>query len=156
MQHHERRQTLILAAEPIVDPRAHARASRELIAGLEQRDGRIVIDRLGMHAAQDAKLIGDLGGIRQAIAQPLPALAVLLEFVHRGSDRKAILIGDHASDALASKDRRGDVLIETIPDEGLVVEQVDLRGSAGLKKKNDALGARLVIGKRRGCCPRLG
>ena len=38
--HDERRQILVLAAEPVSEPRAHARPARLLAAGLEERDRR--------------------------------------------------------------------------------------------------------------------
>src|SRR5436190_22485894 len=42
-QDHECRKILILASEPVAEPRAHAWASRLLKSGLNERDRRIVI-----------------------------------------------------------------------------------------------------------------
>ncbi len=53
-QHDERGKILIFAAEPIADPRAHARAARLHKAGLDESNRRIVIDRVGIDGLDDA------------------------------------------------------------------------------------------------------
>ena len=52
--HDERRQVPILAAQAVADPRAHARPARLLAAALDERDRRIVIDRVRVHRLDDA------------------------------------------------------------------------------------------------------
>ena len=39
-------------------------------AGQEQRDGRGVIDRVGVHRVDEADVVGDRAGVRQEVAQP--------------------------------------------------------------------------------------
>ncbi len=46
----------------VVHSRAHARASRQLASGLKECDRWIVIDRLGVHRADQADVGGDRGG----------------------------------------------------------------------------------------------
>ena len=45
----------VLAAQAVDEPRAHARPAGELRSGLEERDGRIVIDRFGVHRLDEQR-----------------------------------------------------------------------------------------------------
>ena len=65
-QDDEGRQVLVLAPQAVGDPRPHARPARELRAGLHERDRRVVVDRLGLHRADQADVVGDRGRVRQA------------------------------------------------------------------------------------------
>ena len=58
-QDDERRQVLVLTPQAVGDPRAHARPAGELRAGLHERDRRVVVDRLGLHRADEADVVGD-------------------------------------------------------------------------------------------------
>ena len=49
VQHDERRQVLVRAAEAVAEPGAHARPAGNLAAGLNVGDRRVVVDRLGVH-----------------------------------------------------------------------------------------------------------
>ena len=78
-QHDERRQVLVLAAQSITEPRAHAWPAGLLEAGLDERDRRVVIDRLGVHRLDDGDVVDDLRGVREKLADPGAGLAVLGE-----------------------------------------------------------------------------
>ena len=65
-QDDERRQVLVLAPQAVGDPRPHAGPARELRARLHERDRRVVVDRLGLHRADDADVVDDPGRVRQA------------------------------------------------------------------------------------------
>ena len=75
-QDHERRQILIDAPKPVAEPRAHARTARLLKTGLNERDGRVVVDRLRVHRLDDGDVVDDLRGVGQQLAHPRAALAV--------------------------------------------------------------------------------
>ena len=47
---HERRQVLVLAPQAVRNPGPDARPAGQLRAGVDERDGRVVVDRLGVHA----------------------------------------------------------------------------------------------------------
>ena len=47
------------APEPVAEPGADARPAGELRAGLEEGDRRVVVDRLGVHRADEAEVVGD-------------------------------------------------------------------------------------------------
>ena len=49
----------------------------DLVACLDQRDRRVVVDRLGVHRLDDRDVVDDRAGVRQEFAEPRPALAVL-------------------------------------------------------------------------------
>ena len=77
--HDERGQVPILAAQAVADPRAHAGTARLLAAALDERDRRIVIDRVRVHRLDDGDVVDDLGDVRQQLADPRAGLPVLLE-----------------------------------------------------------------------------
>ncbi len=62
---HEGRQVLVFGAQSVAEPGAEARPARLLAASLDVGDGRIVIDRLGVHGIDDGNVIGDAPGMRQ-------------------------------------------------------------------------------------------
>ena len=49
----------------------------------------IVVDRLGVHRRDDAEVVGDSRGVRQQLADPGAALAVLREVERRAGAREA-------------------------------------------------------------------
>ena len=77
-QHDERRQILVLAAQAVADPGAHAGPAGLLAAGLDERDGRIVIDGVGVASVLMMRdVVDDPGRVRQQFAEPRAGLAVL-------------------------------------------------------------------------------
>ena len=154
--HDERRQVGALAAEPIGQPRADRRASGDLETGLEERDGRVVVDRLGVHRADEAQLVGGLGRVRQQLADPRAGLAVLLELEEGVDDREALLRGGHAGEPLAFANRVGQLGAAQTVERGLIVEQVHLRGTTRLEQPDDALGLGREVGNARQGGERLG
>ena len=73
-EHDERRQRLVLAAETVTEPRAHARPARLLESGLDERDRRIVIDRVRVHRLDDGDVVDDLRRVGQELADPRAGL----------------------------------------------------------------------------------
>ena len=139
-EHDERRQVIVHAAEAVVGPCAHARATRQLTAGLEEGDRRVVVDGLGVHRAHDADLVSDAADVGQQFADLGAGLAVTGEFESARLAGEAGLRGHHARDALAAADGVGQVFVELPFELGLGIQQVEVRRSAGLKEADDALG----------------
>ena len=106
-EHDERRQIVVHTAEAVVGPRAHARSARQLAAGLEERDGGIVVDRLGVHRAHHADLVGDAADVRKEFADLGAGLAVTGKFETARLAGESGLRGHHARDALAAADGIG-------------------------------------------------
>ena len=65
--HDEGGQVLVDRPQPVGDPRAKARPSRQLKPGLRKRHRRIVIDLFGMHRLDEAQVVGDLRRCTAAI-----------------------------------------------------------------------------------------
>jgi hypothetical protein len=65
LQHNEGGQVLIHAAQSVVDPGTDAGASRDHESSLEEGDRRFVIDRVGIHAADDGDVVSHLGDVWQ-------------------------------------------------------------------------------------------
>src|SRR4051794_20598759 len=72
-------QVVIQATQAVVHPSAHARPPGQLAAGLEEGDCRVVVDRLGVHRADDADLVGNASRVRQEITDHRATLAPGLE-----------------------------------------------------------------------------
>ena len=146
-EHDERRQVVVHAAEAVVGPRAHARSARQLAAGLEERDRRVVVDGLGVHRAEHADLVRDAADVREEFADFGAALAVTGELETAGLTGEARLRGHHAGDALAAADGIGQVLVELALEFGLRIQQVEVRRAAGLEEADDALGLGGEVGQ---------
>src|SRR5262245_12684384 len=76
-------QVLVFGAEAIGDPRAHAGADEGVAAGV-QFEKRAAVPRVGtMHGPNDAQVVHTTGNVREYLADPLAALAVLGEAKRR-------------------------------------------------------------------------
>ncbi len=64
------RQVLVHAAQAVAEPSTQAGPPWNLAAGLNVSDRRIVIDRFGERAVDNTQFLGDLGGVRQQLANP--------------------------------------------------------------------------------------
>ena len=84
--HDERRQVLVLAAEAVAEPRAQARPAGLLVAGLDEGDRRVVVDRLGVASiltiAMSSTIFAVCGSSSLTHAPDLP---VLRELEHRAA-----------------------------------------------------------------------
>ena len=56
-QHDKRRQVAIVTAQSVGKPRSHDRPARLCITGLHEGDRRIMIDRFGLHRANDRNIV---------------------------------------------------------------------------------------------------
>ncbi len=139
-QDHERRQVLIERAESVGGPGAQAGPAGDLVAGLHGGDGRLVVDRLGVHRANEAHLIDHLGRVRQQFAHPHATLAMSGKLELGRSNRKACLAAGHGREALPHAHRIGQVLVEPLGHLGLVIVQVHLRRAADHVQVDDVLG----------------
>ncbi len=80
---HERRQVLVLAAERVIDPRAHARESVEHKTGVHEIFRRPVGVRAVGERMEKAQLIGQLANVRHQFADLFAALPARLEVPQR-------------------------------------------------------------------------
>ena len=85
------------------------------LAGLEKRERRLVIDGVGMHAADDGDIVHHARRVGQQLGNPRAGFAVLRELENRRRDGKARLAAGHGGEALAVADGFGQVLIEHAP-----------------------------------------
>ena len=72
------RQVVRLRAQAVKQPRAHARPALDDGAGVHEGVGRVVVDLLGVHRADDAQVVGHAGDVREQVGNFLPGLAVFL------------------------------------------------------------------------------
>ena len=131
----------VFAAETVGKPGADGGAAGELEAGLEEGDGRVVIDGLGVHRANHADVIGHAGKVREEVGvERLSALAHLLEVEGGAGDGEGCLSGGHAGFALSVEDGGGDFLTVEFVELRFGIEEVHLRWASALEKIDDALG----------------
>ena len=142
---HKTREIVVGAAESVGKPRADARAPRELMAGLEKGDRRVVIDRLGVHRADQGDVVRDAGDIRQQLAEFHLRVAVSGELVTRSRERESLLILRHPSDSLSHREMIAHVFPEVFLQLRLVIEEVLLRRRTALEHVDDPLRFRRVV-----------
>ena len=82
-------------SKAIGQPRSHARLAGLLGTRVDERDGRIVVDGLGVHALDDRDPIDDRGHVRQQLAHPGAVPSVPLELEHRRDARKRLQQSPH-------------------------------------------------------------
>ena len=143
-EHDERRQVLVLAAEPVTEPRAHARTARLLKAGLDERDRRIVIDRFRVHRLDDGDVVHDLCRVRKQFADPRARLTVLRELERRLRDQQ-LRLPHRLRDALPLPNGIRNLCALQLHERGLVVKCLELRRTAGLMQEDDALRLRREV-----------
>jgi hypothetical protein len=68
LQHHERRQIVVHAAQPIGKPRSQARLAGIHIAGIHEHDRWLVVDGFRIHGLDNCEIVDDLRRIWQQIA----------------------------------------------------------------------------------------
>ena len=82
----EARQIFILRAQPVIYPRAHARANEIDGTRMHEERARPVRHALGVHAFEDAKIVRVLGHMREELAHRLATLAVVFKLPERLHD----------------------------------------------------------------------
>lgn len=141
MQHDERGQIFVHRAEPVGEPRAHRGFAVLHRAGVDELVGRLVVDGVGLHRADEAEVVAHLRDVRQQFADPHPALPVLRKLEDRRRERKRRLARGHPGEALALVAEVGlEVFPEAGLERGLVVEEVELRGRADQRDVDRSLG----------------
>ena len=148
VQRDEAGQVGVLAPQAVERPGTDRRAHELEAAAMHLREGLRVIRQVGVHAADDAQLVGLLGQQGKHLRNPEPRLAVLGE-LEGGAEQPG--------PAAVAPDGRG--LARSLVQRGLVVEQVDMRRPAVHAQEDDALGPcgemrRLGAERRRRCVRR--
>jgi hypothetical protein len=140
--HDETREVLVLAAEAVGDPGAHARAHQPRVAAVQQEQRGLVVGHVGVHRADHADVVDRLRRVLEEFAHLDPALAVLGELEHR---RKRV-----ARLALGLEILGGQGLPGEAVQGRLGIEGVDMGGAAVEEEMQDALGLSGVMGLARG------
>ena len=101
-----------------------------------------MVDRLRVHALDETELIGDLGGVRQKIAHPRAALAVLLERFDRREHQLPLRVARHRAEAFPRQIFIGNRRPMQLLQFRLVIEQIDMRRRAIHEQINHPLRLR--------------
>jgi hypothetical protein len=100
--------------------------------------GRVVVDLLGLHRANDADVVGDRADVGQEVADGLTRLAVFAKRSLWSKAQKLLLL--QLSDRLALGERLGHRRAVHGGQLRLLVEQFKVRRPAGHAQEDDALG----------------
>jgi len=134
--HHEARQVLRLAAEPVVDPRAHARPAGDLGTRVHEHMRRVVVDRLGGHRAHEADVVHDGAEVRKERADLGAVAAEALEGeLGRVAEE---LLPLQLRELLAPGEALGHRLAVHRRQPRLRIEGLELRGPARHRQPDDA------------------
>ena len=117
-----------------------------MVATEEKVDGGGVIHLLGVHAFDEAEVIGDGGGVRDNVADPGSALPALLEGLECAEEFSFISSSGHSTEALSGHVAGGDLLAVHFGKQRFVIEKLEVAGSAVLKEDDDALGLGCELG----------
>ncbi len=137
-QHDVARQIVGLRAQSVEQPRTHAGAALDDGAGVHERVGRVVIDLLRVHRADDADVVRQLRDVREETGNLLARLAVFLE-VHERSARFQFRVLQ-LRELLPLGERFGERLAVQLLQLRLPVKCLQVRGPARHAEMNDALG----------------
>ena len=96
------------------------------MSGLAKRNGRVMVDRLGMHRFDEAQLIRFLGKMREYLAHPLARFSMPGELEYAWGNGKGLLTRSHGGQALALAYAVGQILSVFLFHPGLGIEQVHL------------------------------
>ena len=131
--------------------------------GLEESDRGIVVDRFGLHRADQAHVIGKRTDVRDQLAAHLSScFAEFLKFPASSRQRKLALPGRHPSDPLIHVDEITQLFAFVLAKQWLWVEQFLLRRRTALEQIDNPFGfGRVVVllqhavgGREIGCCGR--
>ena len=130
------RQVLVDGAEAVVDPRSQAGRTAEHLARIHHQHRRAMQRRVRGHRVQEGDVVDAGRHVREEVGDPLAALSVLLE-VPLGPDDHALALGTATTPGL---DFDG-LAIQRV-ELRLVVEGIDLAGSAVHEQEDHGLGPR--------------
>ena len=150
-EHHERGQVGVERAQTVAGPGAEAGAASDLVAGLNVGDRRFVVDRLGVHRADETHLVGHRPRPGKQFVHPHPALALPRKLENRGGDRKSRLPRGHRGEPLARADAFRQVFVVPLVELRLVVEHVLLGRAADHVQIDDAFGLGGKVGADGAC-----
>ena len=138
----EGRQVLVFRAEPVAHPGPHAGVTRQLIAGVHEGDPGIVVDGLGVHALDDAELVGDGLDPGQQIADPRALFAAAFAgFQGRHHGIRGLAAG-HSGEPLRTLHAGRKLLAGVLVKHRFVVEEVHVREPAALEQAEHAFRLR--------------
>src|SRR6185503_10836236 len=114
------------AAQAVAEPGADRRPPGLLVAGSQESDRRVVVDRFRKHRTDDRNLVHDAANVRYPLAQLDAAPAIALERIRRTDTEKRLLSGSHSRDALAHPHARRKFLAGHLGELRFRIEQVDV------------------------------
>ena len=141
-QHHEAWQVLVFRAEPVAQPRTHARAHRLRVTAGHHQQRRLVVGHVRVHAAEHGDVVNALGHFGENLAHLHARLTVPLKLKWR--------LEQTARAALRLEIGIGRTLAVILVERRLGIERIHLRRPAIHEQVNHPLGARRKMRRLRG------
>ena len=134
-QDDERRQVLVLAAQTVADPGAHAGEAAQRKPGVHLSHGGHVVGAVGDHRLDEREFVGTIAQMRQQAAHPQSTLTVPAE-LERTPEEVA---------RLAEKSRHIERFAVSPGEFGFVVQGVDVAHAAHREDLDHSLGSRSEV-----------
>ena len=125
-------QILVLAAEPVRHPRAHAGPDQPGLPTIHQHERRFVIGHVGMHRTDHRNVIDAFRCVRENLTDFRAALAVPLEFVRTRKRRAGLSFRTQ----VVHREKFPGILLQ----RWLGIERINVRRPTIEKNMNDPLG----------------
>ena len=140
----ESRQVFVLAAQAVKNPRTHAGSDLVFHTCMQFQDCLRVILPIGVHAANQAKVVGTFCDLWKNFADLQTALSAFVEFERRGEQLRVWIHRPFNK-------IRGQFFAVVANEERLVIEGVHVRRPSVHEEKDDALGPRRKMGFMQAC-----
>ncbi len=137
-------EVLVIGAEAVADPGAHARADEIGAAGVEEEGGGTMRNTFGVHAFNDAEVIHVLGHMWEELRGPEARLAALFEIPERFHDAHGSAFAGLGHGAGVIEVEGDPVVLDEL---GFVIEGIDMRDTTGHENEDHALRAGSVVGE---------
>ena len=140
-------EVFVFGAEAVVDPGTHGGADEVGGAGVEEEGGGAVGDAFGVHAFDEAEVVGHAGHVGEEVGGPEAGLAALFEFPEGFHDAHGGAFAGFG-DGAGVVEVEGDAVV--LEELGFVVEGVDVGDATGHEEEDDAFGASRMVTDRCG------
>ena len=134
--HHERRQVLVRAAEPVTHPRTEARPGDRERASVHAERSVVVVRVARVHRSNQGDVVGHPGHVREEFADFRARFAAFLELPLRLLEEELLVARPIARLRMIE----GDLLAVIGGELRLRVETIDVRDAAAHEQEDDALG----------------
>ena len=148
------RQVFIYFTQTVAEPGAEAGTTRNLAAGLDVCDGRVVVDGLGEGAIDNSQFLRHLGRVGQQFTDPDAAVVVFVlgESIFTWTNWQRLLTRGHAGNALPVTDVFRQILTKHLAHFRFVIPEIVMAWATAHEKIDHPLGLGCEVSALRLAC----